>query len=380
MSVLPAFLDSDFLTPSLSLKYFCFLHAGFAWNEEALRDMVLSSPSGTDIPDASILKEVVELLLFSKGVSSGNNILAEWSKAVINTFAGEVPSNRSDGRGGGFSVSASPSASQKGDKSSPSGSFVDDLVLTSDLVHTEKHLWALLNSPVSVLDTPSPSKNEASHLLKHYRRLLNDSRWRATPVKREGFLSVFAFGSTRPAEDTPFEQELDSFFSTIQVLCVFCRAIVLAHNTFDRQKNAPRGDVTLGRLMQCLPLGIKSDMANALLAALEHCAVNAKRCFKALQVDVPCRSSGSSASGDDRERNTSLSPPSPSILSSTEPLSCDGPRGNLTQGSEEPTQSARERYLREAVPVLPALAVLKTISDQLPIPQSIEETLYTIFS
>jgi hypothetical protein len=376
MSVLPAFLDSDFMTPILSLKYYCFLYAGFAWNREALGDMVLLPPNGINIPDASILKEVVGLLLFSKGMSNSNETHMEWTNVVMSTFAGELPFSHADGRARGSSVT-----SQRGERSL-SGSFTEDALPTaSALVNAEKHLWVLLNSPVSVVESPCPSKGEASHLLKQYRRFLTDSKWRVTPAKSEGLLSAFAFGSRKPTDETPFEQELDAFFSTIQVLCVFCRAVVLAHNAHDKLKSVVRSDVTLGRLMHGLPLGIKSDIANALLAALGHCAVSAKRRFKNLQVDIPFGLNDLSAGSSDRDRDsnsvTSLFPllPVPSI-----PVSREGSRGNLTHGPIHPTHAARVRYLRQTGPALPALAVLKTISDQLPIPQSIEETLFTIFS
>jgi hypothetical protein len=375
MSVLPAFLDSDFMTPSLSLKYYCFLYAGFAWNKEALGDMVLLPPNGVNVPDASILKEVVGLLLFSKGLSNSNDAHTEWNNAVINTFAGEVLFSHADGRVRGSSVT-----SQKGERS-PSGNFTEDaLPSPSALVSAEKHLWVLLNSPVSVFDNPCPSKGEASHLLKQYRRFLADSKWRVAPAKKEGLLSAFAFGSRKPTDETPFEQELDAFFSTIQVLCVFCRAVVLAHNAHDKLKSVAHSEATLGRLMQGLPLGIKSDIANALLAALGHCAVSAKKRFKDLQVDIPFGLNDMSAGSDDRDRSSSTSTPLiPLLPVPSVHVSREGSRANLTHGPH-PTQAARARYLRQSGPALPALAILKTISDQLPIPQSIEETLFTIFS
>lgn len=379
MSVLPAFLDSDFMTPSLSLKYYCFLYAGFAWNREALGDMVLLPPNGVNVPDASILKEVVGLLLFSKGLSNSSEVHTDRNNAVMNSFAGEVLFSHADGRVRGSSVT-----SQRGERS-PSGSFTEDaLPSPSALVSAEKHFWVLLNSPVSVFDSPCPSKGEASHLLKQYRRFLTASKWRITPMKKEGLLSAFAFGSSKPTDETPFEQELDAFFSTIQVLCVFCRAIVLAHNAHDKLKSVVHSEATLGQLMQGLPLGIKSDIANALLAALGHCAVSAKKRFKNLQVDIPFGLSDFSADSDDTHRDRDGDSSSAAsvfpLLRVPSKVSREGSRVNLTHGPVQPTQAARMRYLRQTDPALPALAILKTISDELPIPQSLEETLFAIFS
>ena len=368
LSVLPVFMDSDFMFPSIILKYYCFLHAGFAWNRDAVSDMLqLSDPEiylEDEKPiDVTILKEVVSLVLLSEGILPNNYI--DMSQTILNTFAGEIYFPQ---------IAESNNISVKGSFQSNNSSdnlpHFDGLSPSPySLARTEVHLLSLLHSSNSVHDALCPSKSDAAHLLRHYRKLLTTSKWKSTPTKKVGLLSAFAFGSKKNDEDSPFGVELDSFFSTIQILCVLCKAIVLARNAEGRiSKNGHSGVKSFGVLMGGLSPGIKSDVANGLLAALEHTSALSKKRFKKIvvsSVTLPHTPLTSNNSQKEKYNEGRLMP-----------ISQNGEIHDIF----DPIHSARIRYLRQIEPTLPGLAVLKTISDLLPIPQTIEETLMRIFS
>ena len=91
-----------------------------------------------------------------------------------------------------------------------------------------------------------------------------------------------------------YTPEVDELLSVVQLLCVLCRAIVLAYNGWEKANgaesptagsgsgsglslvsglvsgSAPTTAPTFGELMSNLPPGTLSDVANSLLEALEH--------------------------------------------------------------------------------------------------------------
>ena len=352
ISMLPAFRDGDYLMPSLSVKFFTFLHAGFAWNADAVRDMIQSTEG---VPNVSILKEVVSLLLLSRAASKEPNDLHQ---AITNTLCGGIYFPH-----GGVTPSTSPSSSQREGVTSFT-STTEDYITMSALANSEKILWSLLNSSTSVHKSPCISKTEASNLLRHYRKLLSNSKWRSVPVKSTGILMGFAFGQKKKTEDTVFDAEVDAYYSTIQILSVLCRAIVLARNTREKIKDKKLDDscvdVTFGDLMDGMVPGTKSDIANALLAALEHCARHAKKKFRNLSVDLPVLSLKDPLEGKENViRN-------------------DDPSSNIFFKNKEESQSLK--FLCKSSAAIPALAVLKTISDFLPLPKTVEETLQIMFT
>ena len=89
----PAFLDNDVMMPLLLTKYHSFIFAGFAWNALSVIDM-LRDPVD---PDASVLREVAYLLIFS---SQPDINLPEYS-AILSLFTGALLTDKNDGGGGG---------------------------------------------------------------------------------------------------------------------------------------------------------------------------------------------------------------------------------------------------------------------------------------
>lgn len=313
---------------------------------------------------------------------------------------------------------------------------------SSSLARTEQYLWSILNSQFPLENTYCPSKEDTSHLLRYYRRLLTLSKWKAINTNRNGLLMSFAFGEKRVKKDNNFDEEIDSFFSVIYVMSVICRAIVLGQSSYgkifnnesenelkNKYKNSEKNrienidnsikingeiqiensikstgsstgnilnNVTFAVLMNSLSPSIKSDIANALLAGLGYCSAATKKRFDVLIIDqllipytfsnlqpIQMNSAVISSKNSHKELNYSnkeddkvkIDPSTPSLPlpQSFFPLSPLFP-------SHDPIDIATNNFLHQSNPNLPALAVFKTISDRLPLSQSIEETLMSIFS
>ena len=330
MTVLPAFMDHDFLFPTLLLKYYCLVHAGFAWNTSTIVDMlqIQASEDGLEHSppvDAAILREVVSLLLLTKSATSDPP--SDRHTALLTVFAGDVMAPLP------VPVGAAPEAI-------PIAAPLSEC--PSAIARTEKLLWSILNAQVSLHDTDAPSKSDASLCLKYYRRLLANAKWTVNNhSKATGLLMDFAgFSATSKIEETPFEIEVDEYFSVAHLLSVLCRAIVLAYNAWEK-KSGPRyveSALPLGTLLRTLAPGTKSDIANALLAGLDHCASSAKRRFDKLVVACP----------------TMLAPSIPSK------------RGT------DPARLGRASFLRQTQPGLPGMVLAEPISDRTQIEANIK--------
>ena len=83
LSLLPAFIDCDFMYPALLTKFYSFLHAGFAWNRNSTVDMIGDPASAADF---SILREVASLLLFTQQLEKA----AVAYSSILGVFTGEL--------------------------------------------------------------------------------------------------------------------------------------------------------------------------------------------------------------------------------------------------------------------------------------------------
>lgn len=384
MAVFPAFTGCDFLTPFICIKYFCALHAGFSWNADALGDMILKSADNENALDATIIGESISLLLFTRDNKEIKIDQSDQLQAILKIFTGQIYHPNSEvlslPRGSTSSSTSTSTPAVSRSNSIPNTPSPTEECSASPspaaLADVERQLWSLLVTDGSVHYSPFPSKSDASHLLRHYRKLLAASKWRSVPIRKGGLLTSFAFGTDKSGDVSDLDMEVDSYFSTIQLMCVFCRGIVLAHNAREKPPLdylIPSGEIMLGHLMSSLSPGTKSDIANALLAALDHCSVHAKRRFVRLQIQAPYADPSASTDGDFSPGST------PTLRSKACSFSADPSRGLTCNSMQDHTEAARTRYLNQCVLALPALAVLKTISDRLPLPHSIEDALSAIF-
>lgn len=298
LSVFPAYMDSDFMTPMLMLKYYSFLHAGFTWNSAAMREMGLGERASAELEStgtgAEIIREVVGLLLFpeearrQKGgemdaaaaaLSSGSFIPAETLDAVMGIFTGYVLSSEADTSSSlanlavssperPLSRTASGSLSHSTPPQSPRRSASDSnrkypmsanradlngagVPTSADLVLVEQIIWSLVTSKTSVADALVPTKAEAALCLRYCRRVLNASRWNGGYKGKKSLLdnvggmfnnlaSSIGTGTSNTkdqgnADIGTHRTDVDELFSCITVMSVVCRALVLSYNQLQKE-------------------------------------------------------------------------------------------------------------------------------------------------
>lgn len=318
LSLLPAFIDCDFMYPALLTKFYSFLHAGFAWNRNSTIDMIGDPASASDF---SILREVASLLLFTQQLEKA----AVAYSSILGVFTGEL-----------LRSTIAPNDEVEG---------LSFQII--ELVKVEKILWYLLNSSVGVEDVPAPNKVAASHCVRYYRRLLNIANWRLGSAPK-GFLAEFAGVDHKATSKDAYDLELDEFFSVIHMLSVICRAIILSYTALEK-KQTITSELKFGELLEHLAPGTKSDIANSLLESLEHCGKLWKKRY---------------------DRSFLLSVFKSNINYHTANIEKDKFKLN-----------SREQFLSQALPPIPGSEVFRSISEKLPMPKNISgDNLNKLFS
>jgi len=318
LSLLPAFIDCDFMYPALLTKFYSFLHAGFAWNRNSTVDMIGDPASAADF---SILREVASLLLFTQQLEKA----AVAYSSILGVFTGEL-----------LRSTIAPNDEVEGLS-----------YQMTELVKVEKILWYLLNSSVGVEDVPAPNKIAASHCVRYYRRLLNIANWRLGSAPK-GFLAEFAGVDHKATSKETYDPELDEFFSVIHMLSVICRAIILSYTALEK-KQTITSELSFGELLEHLAPGTKSDIANSLLESLEHCGKLWKKRY---------------------DRSFLLSVFKSNINYHTANIENDKFKLN-----------SKEQFLSQALPPIPASEVFRSISEKLPMPKNISgDNLNKLFS
>jgi len=298
LSVFPAYMDSDFMTPMLMLKYYSFLHAGFTWNSTAMREMGLGERASAELDSgagtgAEIIREVVGLLLFPEEatrskISEGNasaadpnsksSISVETLDAVMSIFTGYVLANEADAnvslasgaastpegsmsRNASFSAHSTPPQSPRSSTTdsnrkyslSASRADLNGIVVptTDDLVLVEQIIWCLVTSKTSVADALVPTKAEAALCLRYCRRILNASKWNGGYKGKKSLFdnvggmlnnlaSSIGTGTSNTkelgsADVSTHRTDIDELFSCITVMSVVCRALVLSYNQLQKE-------------------------------------------------------------------------------------------------------------------------------------------------
>ena len=126
-------------------------------------------------------------------------------------------------------------------------------------------------------------------------------------------------------------------------MCALCKLIVFGYNSLEK-KNIVVEDkhrqFSMSILVEALPIGTKSDVANALLETLEGCMLLWRRRFDRLLFSLS--------------------------------LGKDTP-------STDAMAAAKASYLRHNKPCFPSAKVLKLLSSKLPIEKSVEGVLEKTF-
>lgn len=348
MSILPAFLDSEYMYPVILTKYFCFLHAAFAWNRSSTIDMLNSNVEeggSGGVPDYSIIKEVTNLLLLSNNHQADRRSME--CKEILNVFSAEV-------------FSASHAANNE--------------ELNADSINlVEKIVWSLLTSKdnTATFNCLVPLKAETSQCLRYYKRLLHAADWRVGALPKEVVEGTSA-ASNASKNESRFDAETDEYYAIVHLLSVICRAIILAYTALEKPKKnsatitvLPENGVTFGSLLQILPPGSISDVANSMLESLEHCIRLWKKRFdKSWGYGSHCKValmkpvSGASQIKRSNSNNTTSS---------------------INEAAErDHTEVAKEAFLRQQKPSVPSESLFKLVSTHLPV-SSLEDNIMKLF-
>lgn len=261
-------------------------------------------------------------------------------------------------------------------------------------------------------DAVAPSKADASACLKYYRRILHAAKWRmGSDVAPKSLFDFVTGGSTvarslsslssqfsgmaseradGTVEPDPVRSALEEYYAMVHIHSIVSRTIVLAYNSAEKVKSPtavsgarsaggwfPVADdastvastqaaaaaaaavaraeaagmssgMSVRELFSILPAGTKSDVANALLEALEY--------FTSIW----------------RSRYVHLQFPAPPKHSAT--------RSHSRQ-QRKPFRSAKclqRTYFSQQHPELPLSGLFKTISEDLPIAQSAHAAIQRI--
>ena len=349
MSVLPAFLDNEYMYPVILTKYYCFLHAAFAWNRSSTLDMLssnLDEVGAGDAPNYSIIKEVTNLLLLSNHHQADRRSME--CREILSVFSAEV-----------FTAS----------------NVSHNEELNADSINlVEKILWTLLTSKdnAATFNCTVPSKVETSQCLRYYKRLLHAADWRVGVLPKEVVDATNNTSSTSKNESR-FDAETDEYYAVVHLLSVVCRAIILAYTALEKPKKnaivipmATENGVTFGGLLHSLPPGSISDVANSMLESLEHCIRLWRRRFdKSWGYKSHCKvalmkSTGGAASGQIKRSNSNNSTAS---------------NNKAELGHNE---VAKGVFLSQQKPSVPSESLFKLVSTHLPV-SSLEDNIMKLF-
>lgn len=383
------------------------MFAGFAWNKVSLLDMI-GDPSGMTF-NPNIVREVMYLLLFPPKVelpSAAFHVMMDLMTGV--TCAGELSSAdvlaesvqaSAANTGGGAHkthlerTSSEISLSGGQDPHSPNGAgaggsgIADNTVLRQDLARAEKLLWALLTADDNTSASAVPSKNEAAMCLKLYRRVLHAAQWKPDSLTTKqtasgGLLSFVGIGSgasfsgnlddsgvdngaANGIDTTPsVVLEVEELFCTVNMLSALCKALVLAHKTFEKKHAQSDGhEVSCEQLFGALSVGTKSDVANSILECLSGCTYLWRRRFDG-QLMASFKAS-----------NVLLHPTGSSKVAAKEQKTASG-----KSLSVQTIKESNKRFLLQESPSVPASAIFKVLTKHIPLPKSVHEFIQRLFS
>ena len=331
-SVVPAMMDVYFSQPMLMVKYVSFLHAGFSWNSRGVTDMLGRRA------DVSILRECISLMLLD-GQGARNEASKTRFSALLELFTGPVPSSSEQG---------------------PAAEGV--LHPPLDIAGDEEALVALVccssggGRPTDgdVRDTIAPPRASLAALLRHYKRILVATQWKCAPLSNH---------TASGDKDNAAAQEMHEYLMAVHLMSVVCRALVLGYNsaslTSGQMPSAPTREFTVGELLGALQSGTKTDVANALLEAVDV----AVDCWRG-RFDLFSKSLFFGDGGDSEKDNKSDEDDT-------------GRKGAGTAGTavgakinkvsvEDGRVLARAAQLKQSYPEVPGLSLLRIIGESIP--------------
>ena len=403
------------------------MFGGFAWNRMSLLDM-LGDPAGLEF-NANIVREAMYLLMFPAKVEVPQTAFQTMMDLVTGSaFAAELktmqgvgggafgPGNalvtvngntsRTDKTSTGLERSASD-ASISGTGSTEAVPLRAELgvshVLRQDLVKAEKLLWALLTAQDGMSTTAVPTKSEAAVCLRVYKRVLQLANWKPDSLAnkqttKSGLLSFIAVGASAnfsgDIDDNALERagvdttqsivfEVEELFCTLNMLAALCKAVVLAHKAHEKNHSVgapgsgthlPGGGLTVmscEALFDPVSVGTKSDFANSVLECLSSCAFLWRRRFEG------------SLLASFKAANLLLlkpiqehSPHHPTASSNSSSSS----HSRSTWLIAHTIREANRQYLLQHIPIIPAAAIFRLVTKNIPLPKSVHEFIQRLFT
>jgi len=400
LSVLPAYLDCDFMCPAILTKFYSFIYAGYCWHPAVCADMLGAPADG--LFDVKVVQQALLLVLHSPPPTlltppltpptplpaTSQQLQQHMLNAMLSTLSGEallsellfVPVNK--------------------DKDGHIHSNVGEELLTlTDVNEAEKLLWAMIsNSAVCESEDVVPSRDQAALCLKIFRRLLQVAQWKPASVEKppeatkqkatgtnstaNGIRWTGGRGAEHRISPTALVgEELSEFFATVNILSVVCKAVIQAHNGHQKllttRPKSSTGSVpvlTFTNLMDSLSVGTKSDLANNLLESLAVCT----RTWQGrlgLGLHTHFHVMGASVFF---QNNTK---PLESTSISAEKVS---PWKSFVKSDHlSVSRSIRVavlRFMLQASPQIPASAIFKALTEKLlPLPDSVEDFISRLF-
>lgn len=364
-------------------QVYTFLYAGFVWNRASIVDM-LGDPSERSF-SCGILREVLYLLLFP----GRSDVTPLEFNAMVDLITGQMCS---------LEMSTLHANGDCGVVAR--GRDVTSSSQLSQLARSEKLLWALLTAHDTHEVCALPSKSEVALCLKVYRRVLSAAGWKVSAFENKTLTSSGLFnlvgltgGSSRKAlnfsvdlDDSSYDVEssldttpslvleVEELYSIVNMQASLCKCIVLAFKSYEKTR-IPRAvgeceeeedeEVLLyQQLFDGLSVGTKSDVANSVLESLHSFSYLWKRRF-------------------DRDLLRSFRD-SNTLLRATDllpaPPSSQFPRLSRATALSHTIRASNKRFVTQDVPILPAVALFKVVSKQLPLPKSVEEFIQRLFT
>ena len=266
------------------------------------------------------------------------------------------------------------------------------IVLRHELAKAEKLLWALLTAHDDTTPVAVPTKSEAATCLKLYRRVLHTAQWKPDTLVKQpapqpgGLFSFVGLGGgssfSRSMDDsnnelsgTGFEStpsillEVEELFCVINLLSALCKALVLAHKNHEKKTGltaSAHGDeaapvLSFEEVFSTLSVGTKSDVANSILECLNSCAFLWRRRFDAnLMTSFREANMLLSVKGNNNGKIT----PAESL------------RGLVALSIKE----ANKRFLLQDAPSVPACAVFKIATKNVPLPKPVHDFIQRLFT
>lgn len=170
--------------------------------------------------------------------------------------------------------------------------------------------------------------------------------------------------------------EVEELFCTLNLLSSLCKALVLAHKTRERKNGHVSGaeetvTLSLQELFESVSVGTKSDFANSILECLSSCAYLWRRRYEP------------SLLAAFKSANLLLQRPPTGVHD--EAAHSEGrdqvARTHSSKGLVALTiREANRRFILQDAPLIPASAVFRLVTKNIPLPKSVHDFIHRLFA